>query len=386
MVKFSLNSIQLFTLIVFSLLFSAHTVYAAKKGSPNPPDIQADGFILVDFNSGQVLLEKNANQRMEPASLTKMMTAYVIFTEIENENISFGDITTVSDKAWRMKGSRMFVEVGKRVSVEELLRGMLVQSGNDATIALAEHLAGSEEDFVILMNKYAKKLGLMDTHFRNSTGLPHPDHYSTPRDMAILGKSIIRDFPDHYRMFSIKVFKYNKIEQKNRNRLLWSNKYVDGIKTGHTESAGYCLVASALRDNMRLVSVVLGTKSKKARERESHKLITYGFRYYETYKLYTANEPLTTVRIWKGQSESLPLGLTEDLYITIPKGEYQNLDASMSINAEIIAPVGQGNTYGTVNIILGDKNYAVRKLTALTDIPAGSFIQGIIDTIKLAFN
>jgi len=385
MVKFSSNAIRFFLLVIFCSSFTSHTIYAAKKGKPTAPDIQAVGYILVDFNSGQVLLEKNADQRMEPASLTKMMSAYVVFSIIKSGDISLSDMITVSKRAWRMKGSRMFVEAGKRVSVEELLKGMVIQSGNDATIALAEHVAGSEEDFVIMMNAYASKLGLVDTHFYNSTGLPHSDHYSTPRDMATLGKSIIRDFPNHYRTFSIKVFKYNKIEQKNRNRLLWSNKYVDGIKTGHTESAGYCLVASAIRNNMRLISVVLGTKSKKARERESHKLITYGFRFYETHKLYAAKEPLTNVRIWKGQSKVLPLGLTEDLFITIPKGEYQNLDASMSINAEIVAPVGQGNTYGTVNITLGSKNYAVRKLIALTDIPAGSFIQNIIDTIKLAF-
>jgi len=385
MVKISFNSIHLFIIIIFSLFFHSHAVYAAKNSTPRPPDIKADGYILVDFNSGQVLLEKNADQRMEPASLTKMMTAYVVYSEIHKGNAGLSEMVKISNKAWRMKGSRMFVESGKKVSVEELLKGMIVQSGNDATIALAQHIAGSEEDFVIMMNEYAKILDLNDTHFYNSTGLPHRKHYSTPRDMSTLGKAIIRDFADDYRTFSIKVYKYNKIEQKNRNRLLWSNKYVDGIKTGHTDSAGFCLVASALRDNMRLISVVLGTKSKKARERESHKLLTFGFRFYETHKLYAANEPLSHVRIWKGQSKELPLGLTDDLFVTIPKGQYKNLDASMSINAEIIAPVGQGNTYGTVNITLGRKNYAVRKLIALTDIPTGSLFQTIIDTIELAF-
>ena len=385
MVKISFNSIHLFIIIIISLFFNSLEVYAAKNTTPRPPDIKADGYILVDFNSGQILLEKNPDQRMEPASLTKMMTAYVVYSEIQKGNAGLSEMVKISNKAWRMKGSRMFVESGKRVSVEELLKGMIVQSGNDATIALAEHIAGSEEDFVIMMNEYAKILGLNDTHFYNATGLPHRNHYSTPRDMSNLGRAIIRDFPDDYRAFSLKVYKYNKIEQKNRNRLLWSNKYVDGIKTGHTDSAGYCLVASALRDNMRLISVVLGTKSKKARERESHKLLTHGFRFYETHKLYTAKEPLSRVRIWKGQSKELPLGLIEDLFVTIPKGQYKNLDASMSINAEIIAPVGQGNTYGTVNITLGRKNYAVRKLIALTDIPTGSLFQTIIDTIELAF-
>jgi D-alanyl-D-alanine carboxypeptidase (penicillin-binding protein 5/6) len=268
--------------------------------------------------------------------------------------------------------------VGDKVSIDKLIKGMIVQSGNDATIALAEHIAGSEQSFVALMNQHAQRLGLNDTHFVNATGLPHPEHYSTPRDLALLGKALIRDHPEQYELYSMKSFKYNKIKQNNRNTLLWKNDAVDGIKTGHTESAGYCLVASALQNNMRLISVVLGTKSKKARATESNKLLNYGFRFYETYKLYGANQPLTNARIWKGESEELPLGLNEDLYITIPKGQYKNLDASMSINAEIIAPAEKGRTYGTVNIMLGDKNYAVRKLIALTDVGPGTFWRNIV--------
>ena len=351
---------------------------------PDPPAIDADGYFLLDYNSGQVLAERNADQRMEPASLTKMMVSYIVAEELKLGAITKEDMVTVSEKAWRMTGSRMFIEVGEKVSIGDLLKGMIVQSGNDATIALAEHIAGSEQSFVALMNQHAQRLGLNDTHFVDATGLPHPEHYSTPRDLALLGKALIRDFPEQYDLYSMKTFKYNKIEQHNRNTLLWKNEAVDGIKTGHTESAGYCLVASALQDNMRLISVVLGTKSKKARSTESNKLLNYGFRFYETHKLYEANQPLTTVRIWKGENDELPLGLNEDLYITIPKGQYKNLDASMSINAEIIAPAEKGRTYGTVNIMLGDKNYAVRKLIALSDVGPGTFWRNIVDSIKLA--
>ncbi len=372
--------------VVFFFFISLPIIGIGAPLVPDPPAIDADGYFLLDYNSGQVLAERNADQRMEPASLTKMMVSYIVAEELKLGSIKLEDEVTVSEKAWRMTGSRMFIEVGEKVSIDNLLKGMIVQSGNDATIALAEHIAGSEQSFVALMNQHAQRLGMNDTHFVTATGLPHPEHYSTPRDLAKLGKALIRDFPEQYELYSMKSFKYNKIKQDNRNTLLWKNDAVDGIKTGHTESAGYCLVASALQDNMRLISVVLGTKSKKARSTESNKLLNYGFRFYETHKLYGANQPLTKVRIWKGDSEELPLGLNEDLYITIPKGQYKNLDASMSINAEIIAPAEKGRTYGTVNIMLGDKNYAVRKLIALTDVGPGTFWRTIVDSIKLAIN
>jgi D-alanyl-D-alanine carboxypeptidase (penicillin-binding protein 5/6) len=368
------------------ILFSFSVTGFSAQLVPDPPAIDADGYFLLDYNSGQVLAERNADQRMEPASLTKMMVSYIVARELNLNAIALEDEVTVSEKAWRMTGSRMFIEVGEKVSIDNLLKGMIVQSGNDATIALVEHIGGSEESFAALMNQQAQRLGMNDTHFVNATGLPHPEHYSTPRDLALLGKALIRDYPEQYKLYSMKSFKYNKINQNNRNTLLWKNDAVDGIKTGHTESAGYCLVASALQDNMRLISVVLGTDSKKARSTESNKLLNYGFRFYETHKLYDANQPLTKVRIWKGESEELPLGLNEDLYITIPKGQYKNLDASMSINAEIIAPAEQGRTYGTVNIMLGDKNYAVRKLIALSDVGPGTFWRNIVDSIKLAIN
>ena len=380
------RSVFITVLLVFGFLSSLPLTGVSAPLVPDPPAIEADGYLLLDYHSGQVLAERNPDQRMEPASLTKMMASYIVADQLKKGSIKLDDKVTISEKAWRMTGSRMFVEVGSKVAVSELLKGMIVQSGNDATIALAEYIAGSEKAFVDLMNKEAKRLGLNDTHFVTATGLPDPEHYSTPRDLAALGKALIRDFPDQYDLYSMKSFKYNNIEQRNRNTLLWKNDAVDGIKTGHTESAGYCLVASAMEHDMRLISVVLGTKSKRARSTESNKLLNYGFRFYETHKLYDADQELTKVHIWKGASQELPLGLNEDLYITIPKGQYKNLDASMSINAEIIAPAQKGQTYGTVNIRLGDKNYAVRKLIALSDVGPGTFWRTIVDSIKLALH
>jgi D-alanyl-D-alanine carboxypeptidase (penicillin-binding protein 5/6) len=352
---------------------------------PPAPQIKARGYLLVDYHSGNVLAEKNADERMEPASLTKMLTAYVADYEIAHGNIKLTDEVLVSEKAWRMQGSRMFIEVGKKVTVEELLRGIIIQSGNDATVALAEHVAGSEEAFVSLMNQHAAKLGMTNSRFINSTGLPHKDHYTTPRDLARLGRALIRDFPQHYAWYAEKEFTYNNIQQYNRNRLLWRNQFVDGIKTGHTESAGFCLVASAVRDDMRLISVVLGTSSDEARAEESQNLLSYGFRFFETHRIYRANEPLTTARIWKGKSEEIQLGLTDDLYLTIPKGQYKNLDSSMNIDSQIIAPVQKGQVFGTVNINLDHEQYAQRELVALGDIEKGGLWTSLVHEIQLLF-
>jgi D-alanyl-D-alanine carboxypeptidase (penicillin-binding protein 5/6) len=371
--------------ICFCLFLILANQLAAATLIPSTPKIQARGYLLMDFMSDRILAEKEADTRMEPASLTKMLTSYVVAYELAKGSISKEDKVLISNKAWRMEGSRMFVEVGKRVSVEELLKGMIIQSGNDATVALAEHVAGSEDAFVSLMNQHAAELGMADSHFMNSTGLPHKDHYTTPRDLARLARALIRDFPEHYKLYAEKSFKYNNIKQYNRNKLLWRNKYVDGVKTGHTEAAGYCLVASMERDGMRLISVVLDTKSEEARAEESQKLLTYGFRFFETRRIYEADTPLTTARIWKGESEELPLGLAEDLYLTIPKGQYKKLDANMSLQSRITAPVKKGETYGTVNISLGDKQYAQRELVALSDVAAGGLISSLIDEIKLLF-
>jgi D-alanyl-D-alanine carboxypeptidase (penicillin-binding protein 5/6) len=374
---------RFFFLFIFLIALTS-TIQAAELVPPTPK-IYARGYLLIDYDSGRVLAEKNADERMEPASLTKMLTTYVVARELERGSIHLDDMVRVSKKAWQMPGSRMFIEVGKKVSVKDLLRGIIVESGNDATVALAEYVAGSEDAFVSLMNQHAAEIGMTNSHFANCTGLPHKDHYTTPRDLAKLARALIHDEPEHYEWYSEKSFKFNKIKQYNRNKLLWRNKFVDGIKTGHTESAGYCLVASAKRDGMRLISVVLGTKSEEARATESEKLLAYGFRFFETHKLYAANKPLTTARIWKGSSEKLPLGLTKDLYITIPRGEYKKLDAKMSIEKRITAPATRGSPYGTVNVLLGNTQYAQRDLVALTDIGKGSLWSNLVDEVKLLF-
>ncbi|WP_455222694.1 D-alanyl-D-alanine carboxypeptidase family protein [Kaarinaea lacus] len=375
-----------FASLFLSLITFCGYSYASLQRIPDPPNINAVGYILLDMNSGQVIAKNNANERMEPASLTKMMTSYLVAKAIEAGKVSLTDEVTVSKKAWKMQGSRMFIEVGSKIPLEELLIGMIVQSGNDATIALVEHIAGDEESFVKSMNETAQQLGLYDTHFMNATGLPHEEHYSTPRDMAMLGMALIRDFPSHYQYYSRKEYTYNKIKQFNRNQLLWKDDSVDGIKTGHTESAGFCLVASAKRGSMRLVSTVLGTNSKAARTTETQKLLTYGFRFFETHKLYSASDQLTDVKIWKGDSESLPLGIAEDLYITIPRGQYDKLDASMSINATIVAPVANGAALGSVNIMLGSQLLAKRDLISLSTVGEGSFWHNLIDSVKLWWN
>ncbi len=367
----------------FGLLFQS--ALAAPGLVPAPPRLTAKAWLLTDFHSGRVLAEHNADERVEPASLTKMMTAYVVLSEMAKGTIGENDEVLVSEKAWRMQGSKMFIEVGKRVPVHELLKGMVIQSGNDASIALAEHAAGSEDAFVDLMNLYAKRLGLAHTHFANATGWPHPDHYTTARDLALLAAALIRDFPEHYELYKEKEYTWNNIRQFNRNRLLWMDDRVDGVKTGHTESAGYCLVASAAQDDMRLISVVLGTASDNARASASRKLLNYGFRFYETFLLHKADEPLTEMRIWKGEQELLPLGLAEDLYITIPRGQRKQVKASMTVEQQLVAPARKGQPYGEVTIKLGDEILAEKPLVALQDVPEGSLWRTLVDSVLLMF-
>jgi len=351
----------------------------ATAAIPASPKLAAKGYVLQDFHSGQVIAEQQGDQRMEPASLTKMMSTYVISQELKSGNISLTDQVTISKKAWRMPGSRMFVEVGKQVDVESLLKGIIIQSGNDATVAMAEHVAGTEDAFASLMNSYASKLGLTGTHFVNSTGLPDPDHYTTPRDMALLASALIRDFPDHYKWYAIKKFTFNNITQYNRNKLLWRDKHVDGVKTGHTESAGYCLVASALRDDMRLISVVLGTKDESARVQESQKLLNYGFRFFRGHKLYDAGKALSTAELWKGEADSVELGLLEDLYVTIPRGQYKQLKPSISFDAVIEAPISKHAVLGKLEVTLNDKIVVEQPLVALQEVPEGSWWKRLID-------
>ncbi len=377
---------QIIYAVVISLIAAtAPAAYAAAISAPPAPDIAARGYLLLDYSSGHVITSQKADERLEPASLTKMMTSYVILNELNSGKISLNDEVLISEKAWRMPGSRTFIEVGKRIPVETLLKGMIIQSGNDATVALAEYVAGSEETFANLMNQTAAALGMDASHFINSTGLPHADHYTNARDMATLARALIRDFPEHYAWYSIKEFTYNGIKQYNRNKLLWQDDKVDGIKTGHTDAAGYCLVSSAKQDEMRLISVVLGAKSENSRARESQKLLSYGFRFFETHKLYAPDEALTEVRVWKGGSENVSLGLNKEMYITIPRGQYDNLNANMKVTPKILAPVNKGKQYGMVEVMLNGEAVATQPLVALQDVAEAGLIDSLIDEALLLF-
>ncbi len=373
------------SILLSFLLILSFAVADAATPIPKAPEVNAKGYLVEDFNSGQPIAEKNANMRLEPASITKLMSAYVVFSEIRDGTLSLSDKVRISEKAWRTPGSRMFVEVDTQVSVADLIKGMIIQSGNDATVALAEQIAGSEDSFAALMNQHAKRLGMNDSHFVNSTGLPDKEHYTTAHDIAIISRALIKEFPEYYRWYSEKKFTYNNITQYNRNKLLWRDESVDGLKTGHTESAGFCLVTSADRDGMRLISVVLGTKSEEARADVSQALLNYGFRFFETHKLYDAGTKLTSTRVWKGASENVDLGLSDTLYVTIPRGEYKNLDASMQLHKQIIAPVNKDQALGDVVVRLGDKTVADKNLVALQSVAEGSFWQRIVDETLLYF-
>ncbi len=382
-----MSTIRYFKLLVVFILAFTHLTAFAKSPNlvPAAPQVKAHAYLLMDFNSQRIIVSKNADKRVEPASLTKLMTLYVTFYELSKNNIKLEDQVKISEKAWRMKGSRMFIEVNSWVSVSELLKGVAVQSGNDASVALAEHIAGSESAFADLMNQHAKNLGMLNTHFINSTGWPNKNHYTTAHDLAILTRALIHDFKDQYKLFKIKYYTYNGIKQPNRNRLLWTDDRVDGLKTGHTESAGYCLISSATQKNMRLISVVTGTNSESSREIASRKLLSYGFRFYETFLLNKAHEPLTKQRVWKGDKEELNLGLTDDLYITAPRGSRSKIKANMKLNAMITAPVLKGQKFGTVNVTLNGDTLASRPLVALTGIKEGSVFSKLIDSVILMF-
>lgn len=372
-------------LFLFALFVYATSAFSSPKPIPKAPSLNSDSFYLVDFDSGVVLAQKNADKRVEPASITKLMSMYLVDKAIADGELALSDMVTISEKAWRMKGSKMFIEVGKQVSVNNLIKGIIIQSGNDATIALAEHIAGSESAFVGYMNHRAEILGMTNTHFKNVTGWPEKGHYSTARDIAILSAAIIRDFPESYADYKEKEFTFNKIRQFNRNRLLWRDDSVDGLKTGHTEAAGYCLVASAKRDDTRLISVVLGAKSDKARTKHSQSLLNYGFRYFETHRLYKANETLKEASVWFGEQDKIALGLEQDLYINIPKGRYKNLNASIEINTNIEAPVMKGAALGYITVSLDNKELAKQPIMALQSIADGGIIKRAMDSIKRAF-
>ncbi|MEE8365790.1 MAG: D-alanyl-D-alanine carboxypeptidase family protein [Gammaproteobacteria bacterium] len=371
-------------ILAISLLFS-NNLWAAPKPIPNPPALKADSFFLLDFDSGRVLAEKNPDKRMEPASITKLMTAYLVDKAIADGDITLDDMVLISEKAWRMKGSKMFVEVGKRVSVRDLMQGLIIQSGNDASVALAEHVAGSESAFAGYMNHQAKLLGLTNTSFQNATGWPAEGHYSTARDIAILTRAVIRDFPDSYRYYREREYTFNNIRQFNRNRLLWRDESVDGVKTGHTEAAGYCLVISAKREDMRLISVVLGADSDKARTQNSQSLLNYGFRFFETHRLYRAQEVLKTSRVWYGDQKEVAMGVAKDIYITIPRGRYRELDATMDIESQISAPIMRGQELGSVNIKLDEETIVSETIVAMHAVNDGNLWDKAIDGIKLMF-
>ncbi len=354
--------------------------------TPDPPHLDAKGYILIDANSGKILAGKNIDERMEPASLTKLMTLYVISTAIKQGRITLNDEVTISKKAWKTGGSRMFLKEGQRVPVKDLIRGIIVDSGNDACVAMAEYIAGSEDAFASLMNQEAQALGMTNSHFAESTGLPKSDHYSTPRDLGILTRAIIKNFPNDYQWYKEKWFTFNGIKQPNRNRLLWWDKSVDGLKTGHTKEAGFCLISSAMRHGMRLISVVMGTPTDNARAEESQRLLNYGYRFFETHKLYGAGIPLIEPRIWKGKSKHIPMGLMHDFYVTIPSGQYKNLTANIKLKGALHAPIEKGQQYGDVVVKLSGKPYANLPLVALQNDPRGGIWRRMTDSIGLTFH
>jgi len=372
-------------LALLALLFAVSSLAEAPRPIPAPPLIGATSYLMIDSKTGRELASLKPDKAIPPASLTKLMTTYVVFSAIKDGQIRLDDQVTISEKAWRMPGSRMFIEVGKRVSVQDLLLGMIVQSGNDASVALAEYVAGSESVFADLMNQYALSIGMHSSHFVNATGLPDDNHYSTARDLSTLADAIIEHFPNYYRWHSLKEFTFNDIKQPNRNNLLWRDDSVDGLKTGHTDAAGYCLVASAERGDMRLITVVLGTASDKARTDGSQALINYGFRFFETRLLYRAGAQISEVRVWKSANEYTALGVMDDLYITVPRGTYDSLQSVHNIPAILEAPVAQGQPLAEIKISLNGENLVTEQLRALADNPIGSFWQRTKDSVSLLF-
>ncbi len=381
----------LFTLVFASTIAFANPVIPIPTQpqpiiTPSAPNIDAKSYILIDANSGKILAEKNSNARMPPASLTKLMTMYVVSNALKNGSIRLDDKVRISEKAWKTGGSRMFVKVNSEVPVRDLLQGIVVASGNDASVAMAEYLAGTENAFASVMNTQAKSLGMNSSHFVDSNGLPNPEHYATAHDLALLAQAIIRNFPEDYRLYSEKWFSYNNIRQPNRNRLLWRFQYADGLKTGHTDEAGYCLVASAIKDNVRLISVVMGAPSDKIRTEDSISLLTYGFRFFETHKLYNGATALTQVRVWKGTKKQMDAGLAYDMYVTTLPGQYKNIQASIQLNDSIKAPITKGQVLGKVNVTLNGQVIASQPLVALDNNAKGGLWRRMVDTVNAGFS
>ena len=379
------KAFRAFSAVLLLILLPAMPVAAQAVLIPSSPQIAASSYILMDPLSGRIIMEENSHERLPPASLTKMMTAYIVERELDEGRISLSDMVPISVNAWRTEGSRTFVKEGTEVSVENLLKGVIIQSGNDASVALAEYIAGSEGAFVDIMNQQAQILGMNESSFANATGLPAPDHFSTAYDLALLAKAIINDYPENYPLYAQKHFTYNNIRQPNRNSLLWRDDSVDGLKTGHTEEAGYCLVASAKRNDTRLIAVVMGTDSTSSRAQEVQKRLNYGFRYYQSERLFRTGQELLEARVWGGASDSLSVGLTEDVYVTIPRGSRDSLESTVELDSVIKAPISMGDELGRVTVKLGDDVVVDQPVLALSDIPEGGFFKRIWDAIKLFF-
>lgn len=370
---------------LFAIIAATAAAQTVPPAAVPPPAIAAKSYLLVDVLSGQTLVAQNADEPREPASLTKLMTAYLVFGALRDKQLLPSQMVTVSQKAWRAEGSRMFIDPKKAVSVDELLHGEIVQSGNDAAIALAEAVAGSEEEFVARMNQEAARLGMKHTRFVNATGLPSPQQASTAADLARIAMATIRDFPEYYPLYALKEYRYNNITQSNRNRLLWADPFVDGMKTGFTEVAGYCLIATAKRGPRRLLSVVMGAGSDAARASESQKLLNYGFQFYDTIQLYQNGQTISTLRVWKGATNSVPVGFVADQYVTLPKSQAQNLKLAVEAVEPLVAPVARGQSVGAVDVTLEGKPVGQYPLVALDDVGPASLLGRLWDTVRLWF-
>ena len=379
-----LNKASKYFSVLFLTLF-AFQVHAVARLIPAEPQIAATAYLVMDADTGKIIASKNADKAFAPASLTKMMTAYILEYELSKGNVGVDDLVLISEKAWRTQGSRMFIREGTQVRLGDLMKGIIIQSGNDASVAVAEHIAGSEPAFADLMNQHADLLGLKNTNFLNATGLPAEGHKSSAADLAVLAKAIINDFPELYSIYSEKYFTYNEIRQPNRNKLLWRDKTVDGMKTGYTDEAGYCLVASAKRDGMRLISVVLGTSDEEARARESQKLLSYAFRYYRTHKLYESNVVLNTAQVWSGMADQLRMGIENSLTVTIPRGQADKLQATMDVDKVITAPIEKGQELGKVRVTLDGNLVTEVPLVAMEAIPEAGLLKRIWHAILLFF-
>ena len=369
------------TVLIIPFIFSAYAE-EPRFYIPEAPSIAAKAYVLMDHNSGIILAANNENEKRAPASLTKLMTSYVVFKRLKEEFITLDDDVKISEKAWRTGGSKSFIEVGKMIKLEDLLKGMIIQSGNDASVALGEHVAGSEGTFVLFMNDYAQQIGMENTRFENASGLPHDDQYTTAKDMALLSSAMIREFPVYYEWYKQKEFTYNNITQTNRNKLLFTDSTVDGLKTGWTQKAGYCLVTSANRVDMRLISVVLGSDSPAIRTSETEKLLDYGFRFFETQSI---NDISHQVRVYKSEKANIKVGVADSSFLTLPRNQFRYTTQTINLNQDLIAPISQGEQVGELVVSFNDQNIATLPLIALENAAEAGFISKMIDTIKLLF-